>query len=1017
MSTALRRLVVVVPVLATLLGSCSGESTGPSLPQVRALTVSPNPATLRVDETLVMVALLSADSTADHGITWRTADPRKVSVTETGILKGIGVGSAVVTATSIANPDVVATIPVTVLPAYSGVFRISASPQSLTLIPGQTQGLSATIDADSRVSRNVRFTSDNLAVATVSTTGLVTAITVGSARITARSVADTNVSTIVSVTVRPATATRVSLQTLTSRGTGNPIDLQNVVGQVDALLNVEQGEGLLERVDLVVRNNNRDTVVASQSFTAAQAALIASASRLRASAAGSSSTAAASTSSTIVLSFRTDAFDTTTGQAAFRNGATSIKAVAVSSTAGASNQEASSSVVAYLNNVDGFLVSARGLSSTGIASALDPFGRRWMQAGRGLVITTSPVSYSGRPIGSRTISFPGASPTAAVTSTKTGVAVDTLLLPAGFATATTGDGYLLGELPSIVAVDSTGNALDLVPAAVSALGRGGAGILNAQSGFQNGTKLDGLRVDNAPPPALSLVISSVKQNSNNWINGAYSFASGISGILPDAGVGLPGPTSGITPASAAVGVYATGGTLSDTTLVTTGADLPASSTNTTYTVFARYADRLGNERIVPLAGTTVHPRTTIGVDLLAPTIRYASGSLVGETLVSTNADSVFASATGALGPRAFAIDAIDDRSGLPSDGVAVAITRLAQPNPSGAFTGTMSCIVGTGSACAPATATFESTLPDQYRQYTTTMDGGTGIEGYYTFTATVRDQAGNVSNVSTKRALLDAGTTISAPTLTGLGVSGVLDGGQPAAFIALALDNVELARGGLLVGYPNLPGASQMLTYATPLSGGTSLGVAFDASLTSPIAGTHAAFTFPGFIRGLEIVDATDAPQAYPAASAKPTSANAWVTDFAAGGAPATLSSNVAIAAGSVQSASGTPGFLALAGSPNELQRWRRVAGPGSLRFEAIGPSGQTNAPFARVILARLDPTGLSVNANAWRVLTELTTPVGADNGVQRSWTYDFGSQPSGSYVAIGITAAGDAIATQLVAF
>ena len=362
----------------------------------------------------------------------------------------------------------------------------------------------------------------------------------------------------------------------------------------------------------------------------------------------------------------------------------------------------------------------------------------------------------------------------------------------------------------------------------------------------------------------------------------------------------------------------------------------------------------------------------------------------------------------------FAVDVIDDRSGLPDGRVAIKLTRFAPPNPSGTFLGTTSCIIGTGASCTPQFLPFESVLPDNFRQLTTRIDGGSGLEGYFTFSATAQDQAGNFSEVRTKRALIDAGTGLSAPFITGLGVSSVLIGGDTARFLALATDNVELAQGGIMVAYPNLPGGSRILAYSTPLLGGRAIGVKFDSLLHTPIGGSHPAFTIANFIRGLEIVDADDAPQNYPLTTAKPTAANAWVTDFAIGGAPATLAENVPIIGGSVQSAGSNPGFLGGLGTTKELQKWRRVAGVQGMQFEAVGPSGQTVSPFGRVILLRLTPSGLPVNPTVWQVVGELTSPLGTDNGLRRTWTYNFGSLSAGEYVAIGISASGDAIATKV---
>jgi hypothetical protein len=996
--------------------SCGDKDVFAPEPQVRALSVFPNPATVRVDETLVMVVTMDADSAADHSLIWTSADPRRVAVSDNGILTGMSVGSAVVTVKSAANPNIVAIVPVTVTPAYTGVRAVNASPPAMSLLPGQSQAIAATVDADSKVSREVKFEIDSSSVATVTAQGVVTGVAPGTARVTVRSVADPTVFGAVAVTVRAPSPTRVSIQALTSGGTSNPVNLESVRGQVDAIVNVEPGEAPLERVNLVVTNNGRDTIVASQNYTAALEA--ARRDVLRRAQSAADSALAEHTVAPIILSFRTNTFDTTTGAVAFRNGPTSVKAVAISTlTSGAKQQEASSSLVATLNNYDGFVVSVRGLTKTGIPSAVDATGRRWIQAGRGLVVTSKPISFSGHTVGGRTISFPASSPAASVSSTQAGESVDTLMLPPEFATTVTGQGYLSGELPSMIAADDQGNALSLVPSVTTVANGPGAGIINAQPGYLTGPRLEGIRVDNAPPPAAAFSISTTGSNVKNWVNGSYRLSSGLTGLAPDVGVGLLGSNISPTPESAGVMVLVVGGALTDTTEAQTAGQLPASNSNSDYKAVARYNDRLGNARTVELAGNAKHPLPAFGVDLQPPTLRYTIGSLVGKTLVSDGSDSAFASITGVLGPRAFSIDAIDDRSGLLEKGISVSLVRFSQPNPVGGFNGTTTCLIGAGAACDPKKqdTDYETTLVDSYRQFTVLMDNATGVEGYYIFTATVQDQAGNVATPRVKHALLDAGTGASAPTVTGLGISGVLAGGQSAPFIALAIDNVELSSGGVLVQYPTLPGTTQMFAYKTPQSGGTAIGAAFDATLTSPVTGTHAAFTIPNFIRGLESVGANDAPQQYPA-NAKPNAMNAWVRDFSPSGEIATLAANVVINPTAVQSpTSPTPGFAAAVGTPNELTFWRRV-GTSGMAFQAVGISSQSISPFARVLLARREPTGLTVNPNVWRVISELTTPVGADNGVNRTWTYDFGAQGvSGDYIAIGVSAFGDAIVTRVV--
>ncbi len=568
-----------------MLQACDEKIVAPVAPRIRRLEVFPNPATVRVGEDLLMVARVLADSGANLALTWQSSDPRRVSASSTGIIRGVAVGPAVIVVQSDADPEFSSVIPVTVIPAYTGVSAVAASPVLVTLLPGQRQSVTATVTADPGISRAVRYSVDNPAVATVSADGVLTGVSAGTGRLTIRSVVDTAVQTSIPITVRAPTGARVSIQAVTSRSTNLPVDLNNVQGQVDVLVNLEPGEATLSRLDLVVTNNGRDTVVASQTFTPAQAA--------QAFATGVNN---AVSGAVVVQSFRTDAFDPGAGTVSFRNGATTIRAVAVDiSASGATQQSSSSSVAGNLNNVSGFIVQVRPLSNTGVPSALDPAGRRWVQAGRGLVFTTTPVLYAPRILGARTISFPGNAPIASVTATVTGVSVDTLIMPLSYSGPNSGDSYVNGELPTVQASDAFGNQIPLVPALA---GGSGGGVMNVQPSFTTGLRLEGIRVDNAPPPAATLVLTSDRGNSNNWVNGSYPFAAGLLNLVQDPGIGLRGTSSAVTPQSAEVTFGAVADGQSDTTEVTTGSSLAPSNSNLSYQLFARYADRLGNTRVV-----------------------------------------------------------------------------------------------------------------------------------------------------------------------------------------------------------------------------------------------------------------------------------------------------------------------------------------------------------------------------------------------------------------------------------
>lgn len=963
-------------------------------PTVRSITITPGTVSLRVGQNVPMIANVVADSGADRTVIWASADPSRVSISATGVVTGLAEGTAVVTATSRAKQEVAASAAVTVLTA-AGVRSISVTPATVELTVGNQQPLAVTVVADDGVSRAVTFASANAAVATVTATGLVTAVAPGTTTINVASAATPGVTATVLVTVRNPAPPLISIQAITQGATNIPVNLAAATGQLEVSINVTPGQDPLARVDLVVSQAGRDTVVASQLFN------------------GVMSAAAVRSSAIVplVLSFRSDMFSPTTGAVAFANGGATVRAVARAMTTSAGTaQSASNSVTITLANVDGFYVTMRAIASNGTSSALDERGRAWVQAGRGLAVRSVPVMYSGRSVGTRTIAYPGQAPVTTLSSTKPGIAEDTLALP-NYSAPSLGPLYVSGEIPAMTAVSDNGTTIALVGTVATA----GAGIINAQPTLIAGAPLGGLRIDNQPPPAgATFVVAPSVGNSNNWVNGAYTFASGLTGIVPDAGVGLNGTNTAPTPQTAQAQYRVAGQGLTDTLVVLTGADLPASNTHLAYTAIARYADRLGNTRSIALTGAAPHPLTTFGVDLAAPTIRYLGTPQAGGTAIPGSGDSVFTSLTGGSGPWVYGMEAVDDRAGFGPSSVEVSLVRLAQPNPSGAQSGTTTCVVGTlaqGVCTAAAFSLPATSLPDGYRQLTTPLDNGTGVEGYYTYAARIRDQAGNVSGLVRKNVLYDQGTGASAPQVASIGLTPTMRGGQRVQFSPQATDNVELVRGQLYLRYPNLP-TTQVLAYEGFGAGFFPIGTAFDAELSSPLLNV-APFSVPQFIRALEIVDGSDAPQAYAAGTVKPDAVNVVVRDVP-NLVPATLPANTPILPSFVETPTGTPGFINLTGS-KALLKWRRFAGGTSpLRMEAVGPSGQIESPFVRVILARLEP-GVAPNAQVWRVISEVTSASIQDNGLERVWRYDLGGQGSGSYIAIGMTAAGDAIASQVI--
>lgn len=1007
-----RRLTSIASLL--IVAACGKDSTGPSqarvIPQVHDIEVVPTDASLRVGETLIMTARVRADSGADRTVNWSSSDPRRATISATGIVTGVSEGTVVITASSKAQPDIAKSATLTVTPKPTA-HALRVTPENVSLMVGETQQLSVTVTADEGVDRSVTFTSGNPAAAAVTATGLITAIAPGNAAIRVATVVDTTLFVVIAVSVRAPTPPQISIQSVTQGSRQSPVNLSNVSGQIDVTLNVQAGAEPLARVDLVMSQPGRpDSVVASHAYSTTSNVVSAVHSRFAPNEpwaqAAERVLASLNAADQIVLSFRTDGYAPTTGAVAFRNGQATLSAAAIThGKAGSSEHRVSVSTAMQLSNPDGFHVTLGNLTSTGRPSAVDSRGLGWVQAGAGLVVTSVPVLFSGRTLATRIISFPGAAPVVSKVSTKVGIATDTISLGA-YELDASGASYVSGERPSIAAVDITGQVLRVV-----GNGGDGAGILNAQPNVDVNTALPGIRVDNLPPPAGAIFqLASVSGNTQNWISSAYAFSAGLSGIVPDKGVGITGASATPTASSVNAQYRVTGGALTDTLLVAVGGDVPPSNVNTTYSIAARYSDRLGNARTVALTGNANNPLTTFGVDVQAPAVRYLTAPLAGQALISQFTDSVYTSLSQGGGPLVYGVETIDDRAGFGNDPVYATLTHFGPP-------GSTTCIVGSlvNNVCTPNAAPFEATAADGYRVKTLPLAGGGSLEGYYTYRAFVRDRAGNTSPTVSKTVLYDQGSGPSSPQVASIVYPAFMRGGTAVSFTPVATDNIELIRGQLYITYPNLPGMTQTLAYEGGSTGYFTIGQPFDSDLSTVVVGGQ-GFTVPQFIRALEVTSNTNSPQQYAPLTVKPNGVNVVVRDVP-NVQPATLLLPVPIPPVAVESpATLTPGFANLTGV-NTLAYWRPfTAAFNPLRFEAVGPSGQTQSPFTRVLLARLSP-GIGGSGQVWRVLQEVLSPTGFDNGIERIWQYDFGSQGSGSFIAIGMTAQGDAIATQVVTF
>lgn len=178
---------VMAVLLAALAAACGGggEGGGPTGPAVASVSLSQASVTVRVGASVALSATARDGGGAQVGgrtVAWTSSNEAVARVSAQGIVTGVGPGNATITATVDGRS---AQAQVVVTPMIVSV-RVTAPVSSIE--PGQTAQLTAVaLDPAGAAVPNTAFTwtSSNQAVATVSATGVVTAVAPGAVTITA----------------------------------------------------------------------------------------------------------------------------------------------------------------------------------------------------------------------------------------------------------------------------------------------------------------------------------------------------------------------------------------------------------------------------------------------------------------------------------------------------------------------------------------------------------------------------------------------------------------------------------------------------------------------------------------------------------------------------------------------------------------------------------------------------------------------------------------------------------------
>jgi uncharacterized protein YjdB len=187
-------------------GSSVITVTAPAPVPVASVTVAPTSSSLLVGATVQLSATTrdaSNNVLTGRVVTWSSSNSSIASVNSSGLVTAVAAGSATITGTSETKTGTSA-ITVTA-PAPAPVATVSVSPPSSSLLVGATVQLSATTrDAGNNVltGRVITWSSANTSIASVNSTGVVTAVALGAIQVTATSEGKTGSSSI-TVTIPP----------------------------------------------------------------------------------------------------------------------------------------------------------------------------------------------------------------------------------------------------------------------------------------------------------------------------------------------------------------------------------------------------------------------------------------------------------------------------------------------------------------------------------------------------------------------------------------------------------------------------------------------------------------------------------------------------------------------------------------------------------------------------------------------------------------------------------------------
>ncbi len=150
-------------------------------------------------ETKQIVATVSPSNAYNKKLLWSSSNPSVAEVDSTGLVRAISVGSTVISATTTDGSDITATCNVEVIVHANAVVL---NKHETSIFAGETEQLTAQVLPEDADNKTVTWRTTNSTVASVNSSGLVTANKVGTAQIiaTCNGISDTCAVTVMGIT-------------------------------------------------------------------------------------------------------------------------------------------------------------------------------------------------------------------------------------------------------------------------------------------------------------------------------------------------------------------------------------------------------------------------------------------------------------------------------------------------------------------------------------------------------------------------------------------------------------------------------------------------------------------------------------------------------------------------------------------------------------------------------------------------------------------------------------------------